>query len=340
MDDPLEKAVHLLSQRGGVITRPQVLGCGLTQGQLRTLLRNGSWISHGRGIYGPPARDDVRASYLATAAARVAGRRDRNAVAYRSAAVVLGLPLLGQRPRLPELVRAPRGAGDRSSEANVRVARLDDDDVMTCSGVVVTSPARTVVDIARTRSFREAVVVADAALHAGVPLADLLEQLRRCQRWPGARRAALVVEFADERCESPLESLDRVAFFEHGVPAPRTQVDVVDPAGQWLARVDFLLEEQRTVVESDGLAKYRLSGAEVPAWVDGALVREKERELALRAMGLEVVRNGWDEVFHRPADLCARVRLHFGLAARYPAVPGVTFRQWPMRKRRPTWPLG
>lgn len=253
--------------------------------------------------------------------------------------MVLGLPILGRPPTQPELVRPPRRPGDTSSDPSVRVARLEEDDVTTCRGVPVTSPARTVVDIARTRPFREGVIVADAVLHAGVPRASLEQQLLRCRRWPGAARAASVIAFADERCESPLESLDRVAFSMFGLPAPRTQVDICGPDGAWLARVDFLFLAQRTVVESDGMAKYRLTGAQVPPWAEDALAREKEREMRLRVVGLEVVRNGWDEAFHQPSALCDRVRLHFGFAAKYPAVEGLRFRQAPLPRRTPDWPL-
>jgi hypothetical protein len=153
--------------------------------------------------------------------------------------------------------------------------------------------------------------------------------------------ARRVVAFADERAESPLESLDRVAFAEGDLPRPLTQVNIYAPNGLWLARSDFAFEAQRTVVEPDGLAKYRIpDGRPVPTWVDDALVKEKERETGIRRCGLEVVRNDWDEAFHRPADLCERVRQHFGFAARYPAVPGVRLVRAPMRWREaPTWPL-
>ncbi|MFP5219687.1 MAG: hypothetical protein ACLGIG_08115 [Actinomycetes bacterium] len=184
--------------------------------------------------------------------------------------------------------------------------------------------------------------MADAVLHAGVPRSDLEDQLHRCAGWAGAEAAARVVAFADERAESPLESLDRVAFAGGGLPVPLTQVDVVGPRGDWLARCDFVLVRERTVVEADGLAKYRMAeGTPVPAWAEDALVKEKQREMGLRAVALEVARNGWDEAFHRPEELCDRVRQHIWLASRYPAVPGVRFEQRPVRRHRPLrWPLG
>lgn len=73
------------------------------------------------------------------------------------------------------------------------------------------------------------------------------------------------------------------------------------------------------VGESDGLGKY-----------DGplALKKEKMREEGLRACGLEVVRNVWDDVWTAPARVALgdRVRRVFALAAQQPVVPGVVFR--------------
>jgi hypothetical protein len=58
------------------------------------------------------------------------------------------------------------------------------------AGVLVTSVARTVVDLARSVPFEEAVVVADAALAGGlVDRAELEQAVRRAQRWPGVPAA-------------------------------------------------------------------------------------------------------------------------------------------------------
>lgn len=339
---PLEQARAVMAEQGGVLTRAQALSAGLRPAQVRTLIRRKEWRAPARGVYAAVRADDDRgAAHAVAVAARARRFEGRHAGWGRSAAVVLGIPLLGSPPREPEIVRAPRRAGDVANQPGLHVARLDDDEVLECRGVLVTSPARTVVDIARTRPFREAVVVADAVLHAGLPRDELERALQRSARWPGAVAARRVIDFADERAESPLESLDRVAFADGGLPAPRTQVDIYGPRGDWLARTDFLFEAERTVVESDGLAKYRGDPeTPLPSWADDALVKEKERESGLRACGLEVARNGWDIAFHRPADLCQLVRQHFGFAARYPPVPGVRFVNAPVRRRGPTvWPL-
>jgi len=342
---PIDAARALMRSRGGVLTRRQALSTGLRPAELRTLLRRGEWQVVRCGIYADAAAaaPDRGAAHAVEVAARQRSRTGRHAASHRSAALVLGIPLLGPPPRQPQLVRAPEPgrARDVAKAGGLHVARLEADEVVTCRGVVVTSPARTVCDLARTSPFREGVIAADAVLHAGLPRQELEAMAKRCAAWPGARRMLRVVAFADERAESPLESLDRVAFAEHGLPVPLTQVDVYAPSGDWLARTDFLFEAERTAVEPDGMAKYRLvRGQPLPAWAEDALVREKQRESGLRRCGLEVVRNDWDEAFRRPQDLAARVRQQFGFAARFPPVPGVRFVQAPVRRRGPlTWPL-
>jgi hypothetical protein len=334
----LARALAVQRDRGGVLTRAEALACGLTAAQVQTLLRRGTWRVVRRGAYAAAAPAGGGQAHAVEVAASAVLLTGRHVASHRSAALVLGLPLLGRPPDVPELLRAPRAVGDAATLRGLHVAGLEDDEVMSCRGVLVTTPARTVCDLARTRGLRTGVVAADAALHAGLPRADLEAAARRCAGWPGARTARAVVQFADERAESPLESLTRVGYAEQGLPAPRTQVDVHDRQG-WVARVDFLFEQQRTVGEADGLAKYRVTGS-LPAWADDALVREKQREERLRLCGLEVVRNDWDVALRRPAELGERVRRHFAFAARAELQPGVRFVEAPVRRDRPlSWPL-
>ncbi len=129
----------------------------------------------------------------------------------------------------------------------------------------VTTVARTVIDLARTSSFRAGVVTADNALHRGRTTKDeLAAVLADCRRWRGSRAAAAVVEFADRKSESALESVGRVVFRDLRLPPPELQV--------WLGRdedavrVDFLWRRYRTVVEVDGAVKYRELADDPGTW--------------------------------------------------------------------------
>ena len=115
-----------------------------------------------------------------------------------------------------------------------------------------------------------------------------------------------------------------MAYADQGLPAPETQVEVWSPEGVFLGLVDFLWRAQRVVGEADGLGKY-----DHPL----ALKKEKLREEGLRACGLEVVRNVWDDVWTVPAQarLAKRARQAFTFAAERPAVEGVVFRTPPLK---------
>ncbi len=133
--------------------------------------------------------------------------------------------------------------------------------------------------------------------------------------WPGSTRAADVVEFADPRAESPLESRSRARLHKLGLPPPELQAEICDEAGVFVARVDFLWAELGVVGEADGRAKYAKGAADV-------LWQEKQREDAIRRLGWEVVRwTFWEvenditavvERFWRAADLASKWR-RYGL---------------------------
>jgi hypothetical protein len=81
----------------------------------------------------------------------------------------------------------------------------------------VTTPLQTVIDCLRTLPLREALAVADSALHAGHinhdELLDAVAKLRGAHR----RRIQHVAELADGRAESVLESALRALLIESGI---------------------------------------------------------------------------------------------------------------------------
>ena len=165
-------------------------------------------------------------------------------------------------------------------------------------GLLITTPARTVVDLARLVPYAEGVAVADAALHLGATTKAQLVAVRdACRSWPGINAASKVIEFADGAAESPLESRSRVAFALGGLPAPTLQAVILLMSGR-RARVDFLWAEWRVIGEADGRLKIQRPEE---------LWAEKLREDALRELGYEVVRWTWDEIVNHPEIVVARV---------------------------------
>lgn len=280
-----------------VSVRRRLLAEGWTDDELCRHCRSGGLVRLGRGVY-LDATDDRRTDpatrhALLVGAGTSSGAAD-TVVSHASAAVLHGLPTWGVP--LERVHRTKACSGGRVGESvHLHTAPLEPDEVVELDGLQVTSVARTVVDIARTVGFEQAVAVADAALHKhlvdeGQP-ADAVERAAGRRGCPVARR---VVAFADRRSESVGETRSRVAMHRAGLPAPVLQWEVWS-AGISLGRVDFAWPELRTVGEFDGRVKYgRLLRPGQPA--GDVVFAEKLREDAIRDEDLRMVRWTWPEL--------------------------------------------
>jgi hypothetical protein len=68
----------------------------------------------------------------------------------------------------------------------------------------------------------------------------------------GLRSARVVAAMADPRAESPPESVLRVRIVLAGPPRPVPQLEIFDPAGNFVARPDLAWEEFLLAGEYDG----------------------------------------------------------------------------------------
>jgi very-short-patch-repair endonuclease len=152
-------------------------------------------------------------------------------------------------------------------------------------GLIVTSLARTVVDIAASRPRAAAQWVVDQALARGVSRDEITGLVERGQR--GARRVRQRVAQGDRRCESALESVIRLMLLDAGVPAFETQHEVRLPDGR-LARLDFAWPERRVLLEADGIGWH---GAPRP------LHEDRARQNALTVAAWRPVRVTWADSY-------------------------------------------
>jgi hypothetical protein len=261
-----------------------------------------------RGVYATRAAIDSaavnsrRGHALQVAAVVTAVGRDAVA-SHHSAALIHGVNLLNQPADTVTLTRPPtrRTSRLRSDGLVFHAADLAAEHVTSRYGLLVTTAARTVIDLARTSPFREAVVAADSALQAELTTkAALLAIVSVCRRWPGIQQARRVIEFSDERAESVLESCARVAFAEAGLEPPELQLTIHGP--DWSFRVDFCWPGRRVIAEADGLVKYNSRKD---------LARQFERDRLLRDAGYQVIHFTWHEVMRTPEVVIARIRAAF-----------------------------
>ena len=283
---------HALAQ-GFVLSWAEARQCGVPNATIRRLVRQGTWHSVGRGwVAVLPAAELGADSRLARRrlhalqATAAATRRTDHTVAASSAAVLHGLPLLTE-PTSPGLAAAAGTTFGRRECAQVHRWQLDADEVEMWFGVPVTSPARTIVDLARA-DRRSGLMASDAALHEGIVTTRALDDaLRNSTGLPGVQRARAVLSLAEPLIESPLESLTNLALHDSGFPPPQPQCWLTGADGKRY-RVDFLWREYRLALEADGRAK----NSEAERW------REKKRDLALERAGYRVVRVTWRDVVH------------------------------------------
>lgn len=226
---------------------------------------------------------DVRALELAMS-------RRNLAAAGTSAARIHGLELLQAPP--PELIVVtddPGVAGTHRDGYFLRVAPLPAEHVTHRHGMRVTTPARTVVDIAAHRGVDEGVVAAESAYRKKLLTpARLRELVDRTEGRPGILRVRDMLALATPGTESVLESMSMLNMRRIGVQLPLVQVTLF--LGSLEFRVDFLWPHIRLVGEGDGEKKYSLDGRSPMA----ALREERQREQAIRDLGYDIVR--WD--FH------------------------------------------
>ncbi|MBG6238384.1 hypothetical protein IWX78_001356 [Mycetocola sp. CAN_C7] len=181
-----------------------------------------------------------------------------------------------------------RSNGGRSSGALARHSRpLASLEIVELDGLALTSPAQSVVDVARTMRFPDAVAAMDSALYArrtGGPLCtrDEIEAvIERSAGQPGVARARAAAAFATSLSDSVEESHSRVQIHLLGFPAPELQVRIRLPNGT-TALPDFYWREFDHAGECDGRSKYT-----DPAFLRGrtaaeAVIDEKNRENQLR----------------------------------------------------------
>jgi hypothetical protein len=125
-------------------------------------------------------------------------------------------------------------------------------DVVEIDGVLVTTPARTALDLACRLPRRDALAALDGFMREhGLTREQLGRELVRYFRRRGVVQARRLVPLADPRAESAGESWTRTEMVDHGLPVPDLQV-WVDVAGVPTFRLDMAYPRHKVAVEYDG----------------------------------------------------------------------------------------
>lgn len=295
--EPVAQLKALAVQQQGVISRPQILGLGLSRHWIDLHLKKG-WLElvH-RGVYRVGPVEALHQREMAALLVCGAGA----VLSHMSAAALWELlpPSDAREPITVSTVRNLRGR--RSGVRVCRVMSLGPDEITCLGGLQLTTPARTLLDLAGALSAR--------ALEQAVARADRQRLLDRSQlgvllarypRRPGRRRLRAVLASLDGPDLTRSEAEERfVALIRKvGLPLPRTNVLVSG------FEVDAFWQEERLVVEIDGFAFHSARAA---------FENDRHRDGVLTAAGFRVLRVTWRQLTQEPEAVM--VRLARALAA-------------------------
>lgn len=270
---------------------------------VRASVRDGGWARLAPGVYvdAEIASDTSAAGATAVALARLRAVAERmpegKVVSHASAALLHGLPVW-HVPRQTHVTQQVGAHVRRPDDVVRHIVDVGDDERTTVLGLPVTSLLRTVVDCLRTLDPLDGLVVADAALRAGIGDEELRAAVMACVGRRGVRRARELVRVADAGAESPGESVTRYHVLAAGFPAPQTQVGVRTTIGDFWT--DLGWPELGVLAEYDGEGKYGAAANEV-------FFRQKRRDDAIAETGQRLVHVTRPDL-RTPELLVARIR--------------------------------
>ena len=227
---------------------------------------------------------------------RATSRGLKMAISFDSAAAWIGGDLPFAPPKLS--LTAPRCRGRRADEIEgVRIHRADvpSTDLIVVRRALVTTPVRTALDVSHSMPLPIAVAIVDSlARRYLLTQAEFEQAALSLPRGPGRPAAVQAAALLDPMAESVFESMTRVNLAIAGLPAPASQLNIVDRDGRWIARVDFAWEALRVILECDGFEYHRDRDA---------YENDRRRWSALTRAGWRVVVVTWRDVVNDPAYL-------------------------------------
>ncbi|WP_341267277.1 type IV toxin-antitoxin system AbiEi family antitoxin domain-containing protein [Gordonia malaquae] len=297
------------TDRNGVVRRSEALDAGRTDADIRQAVRRGELLVACRGLYIPSCSLPVEKWRLDQEVyrRRCLSEADAGAVlSHQSAAAILGLAMLEPDTSRVHVSVQTSANGKRRATRHIHTG-LDENDVIVVDGILVTSLARSAVDVALTSDFAGALAVFDSALRMGVDRAELHDRLESGRR-RGIARARVALRYANGLAANPGESWSRAQMIEAHLPVPRLQSEITVEGRTYFSDFDWDL---LVIGEFDGQGKY-LANLRPGEKVADAVLREKDRENALRRIGFEIVR--WDWTVAKRRQVAARVRPYLDAA--------------------------
>lgn len=287
---PVDAAVAALAARQhGVVARRQLLALGLSGDAIGRRLRGDRLHALHRGVYAVGHRA-LRPEASWMAAVLVA---EGAVLSHRSAAALWGIA--GARETRVD-VTARQSLRPRP-RLRFHRAQLPPDEVTTEDGIRVTTPARTLLDLAAILPPHQLARAATEAeirrLGSATSLAELVARYPRRSGVPAIRALLARGEIGRDVTKRALE-LRFLAFLDaHRLPRPRVNA-IVDGK-----EVDCLWPRRRLVAELDGFATHGTRDA---------FERDRDRDRALLIAGYPVIRITWRQLTEDAPALATQIR--------------------------------
>jgi predicted transcriptional regulator of viral defense system len=292
---PDRRVSALAARQWGVVSLDELRACGLDRNAVRTRVARGWLHAVHRGVY---AVGHVQLPTVGRFLAAVKACGAGAVLSHFAAAALLGFVRWDRR--LIEVTVAGNATRTHPGLRVHKTATLQRADWVIRDGIPVTSPARTLVDLAAystPRDLRRA--VREALAHKRVSLRQLIAAKTRL----GPRRgSAVLAEVLSHAAPTRSELEDVVLDLILGAGFRKPDVNVSLRLNGRVVIPDFRWPAQRVVVEADSAT-----------WHGNALARQDdaERQALLEAHGERVVRVSWDDAVCRPGQTVDRLRLAF-----------------------------
>lgn len=296
----------------GIVRRCELLAWGVTDSDIRSLLRRGIWTPIRFGVYA-----DAERLAAATPSTRLVMHTVgallgsvEPAIAFGpSAAALHTLSLPRNLDSVPWLLRPTatdtrslhRDNARRISRPDLRVVTHDLSRITTVeiNEIPSVDTLHAAVSSAALTHLEWSVAILDSALWHRPDLEPHVTTV--VEEWPflkGIGQVRKAARLARSGAQTPLESISRVALMRLHLPEPQLQVPFHDEEGL-IGYADMYWDEFTVIGESDGAAKYETRED---------LIGEKRREDRLRRCGFTVVRWMWSDIMNAPERVAAEIR--------------------------------
>jgi very-short-patch-repair endonuclease len=272
----------LADAQHGVVARHQLLVRGLTAREIERRVAARRLNPVHRGVYAVGHRRlTVEGRWMGAVLAIGPGA----VLSHASAAMAWDLRRTGSGV-IHVTVRGDSGRERRRGLKVHRSVTLTDADVTVHRGVPITTPARTIFDLARTLDGR--------ALEHVIDLADQrhLVDFGELRDYASPSLQAVLARYSPAPTRSELEEAFLRMCDDHAIPRPETNTRIEG------IEVDFVWRDVRLVVEVDGYRYHR---------APTAFEDDRERDVRLVARGWRPLRFTWRQLEHRPAWVASAV---------------------------------